>query len=50
MVYGDVSEAFWKVGDRTRAVAIFNEGRAAGGDSWLYICSAARATQASGSH
>ena len=43
MVYGDVSEAFWKVGDRTRAVAIFNEGRAAGGDSWLYICSAARA-------
>jgi hypothetical protein len=50
MVYGDVSEAFWKVGDRTRAVAVFNEGRAAGGDSWLYICSAARATQASGAH
>jgi hypothetical protein len=50
MVYGDVSEAFWKVGDRTRAVAVFNEGRAAGGDSWLYICSAARAAhQESGS-
>ena len=31
MVYRDVSEAFWKVGDRARAVAIFNEGRAAGG-------------------
>jgi hypothetical protein len=44
MVYGDISEAFWKTGDRPRAVAVFNEGRAAGGDSWLYICSAARAT------
>ena len=42
MVYGDVSEAFWKVGDRARAVAVFNEGRAAGGDSWLYLVSAAK--------
>jgi hypothetical protein len=32
MVYRDVSEAFWKVGDRARAVAVFNEGRAAGAD------------------
>jgi hypothetical protein len=43
MVYHDVSEAFWKVGDRARAFAVFNEGRAAGGDSWLYMSSAARA-------
>jgi hypothetical protein len=43
MVYRDVSEAFWKIGDRTRAVAVFNEGRAAGGDSWLFMSSAARA-------
>ena len=42
MVYRDVSEAFWNVGDRARAVAVFNEGRAAGGDSWLYMSSAAR--------
>lgn len=42
MVYRDVSEAFWKVGDRARAIAVFNEGRAAGGDSWLYMSSAAR--------
>jgi hypothetical protein len=41
MVYRDVSEAFWKVGDRARAVAVFNEGRAAGGDSWLFTASAA---------
>jgi hypothetical protein len=27
MVYRDVSEAYWKVGDRARAVAIFTEGR-----------------------
>jgi hypothetical protein len=27
MVYRDVSEAFWKMGDRTRAIAVFNEGR-----------------------
>lgn len=43
MVYRDVSEAFWKVGDRARAVAVFNEGRAAGADKWLYMSSAARA-------
>jgi hypothetical protein len=43
MVYRDVSEAFWKTGDRTRAVAVFNEGRAAGGDGWLFMSSAARA-------
>src|SRR5258708_27731368 len=42
MVYRDVSEAFWKAGDRARAVAVFNEGRAAGGDKWLYMSSAAR--------
>lgn len=42
MVYGDVSEAFWKVGDRARAVAVFNEGRTAGGDSWLFLVSAAK--------
>jgi hypothetical protein len=34
MVYRDVSEAFWKVGDRARAVTVFNEGRAAGADKW----------------
>jgi hypothetical protein len=42
MVYRDVSEAFWKVGDRARAVAVFNEGRAAGADKWLFMSSAAR--------
>jgi hypothetical protein len=43
MVYRDVSEAFWKVGDRSRAVAVFKEGRAAGADKWLFMSSAARA-------
>ena len=43
MVYRDVSEAFWKVGDRARAVAVFNEGRASGADKWLFMSSAARA-------
>ena len=43
IVYRDVSEAFWKVGDRARAVAVFNEGRVAGADKWLYMSSAARA-------
>ncbi|MBN9090200.1 MAG: hypothetical protein J0J01_25090 [Reyranella sp.] len=43
MVYRDVSEAFWKMGDRKRATAVFDEGRAAGADSWLYMCSAAQA-------
>jgi hypothetical protein len=43
MVYRDVSEAFWNVGDRARAIAVFNEGRAAGADKWLFMSSAARA-------
>jgi hypothetical protein len=43
MVYRDVSEAFWQVGDRARAVAVFNQGRAAGADKWLFMSSAARA-------
>jgi hypothetical protein len=43
MVYRDVSDALWKVGDRTRAVAVFNEGVAAGADKWLFMSSAARA-------
>ena len=43
MVYRDVSEAFWKVGNRTRAVDVFNEGRLAGADKWLFMSSAARA-------
>ena len=43
VVYRDVSEAFWKVGDRARAVAVFTEGRAAGADEWLFMSSAARA-------
>jgi hypothetical protein len=43
MVYHDVSEAFWKMGDHPRAIAVFNEGRAAGADSWLYMSSAAKA-------
>jgi hypothetical protein len=43
MVYRDVSEAYWKIGDRERAVAVFNEGRAAGADSWLGTASAAAA-------
>jgi hypothetical protein len=45
MVYRDVSEAFWKTGDRARAVAVFKEGRAAGADSWLFWCSAAKAAE-----
>jgi hypothetical protein len=48
MVYGDISEAFWKVGDRARAVAVFNDGRAAGGDSYLFLVSAAQATRQTG--
>jgi hypothetical protein len=43
MVYHDVSEALWKTGDRTRAVAVFKEGRAAGADFYLFMGSAARA-------
>jgi len=43
MVYRDVSEALWNAGDRARAVAVFNEGRAAGADKWLFMSSAAPA-------
>jgi hypothetical protein len=42
MVYHDVSEAYWKTGDRARAVVVFKEGRAAGSDGWLMTASAAR--------
>ncbi len=42
VVYGDVSEAFWKTGDRARAVDVFKEGRTAGADQYLYMTSAAR--------
>jgi hypothetical protein len=42
-VYRDVSEAYWKVGDRARAIAVFSEGRAAGADQYLYMSSAAQA-------
>jgi hypothetical protein len=45
MVYRDVSEAFWKMGDRARAVAVFREGRAAGGDFYLFMSSAAKAAE-----
>jgi hypothetical protein len=45
MVYRDVSEAFWKVGDQERAIAVFKEGRAAGADQWLFMSSAARAAE-----
>jgi hypothetical protein len=43
IVYRDISEAFWKAGDHERAIAVFKEGRAAGGDQYLYMSSAARA-------
>jgi hypothetical protein len=43
MVYRDVSEAFWKIGDKERAIAVFKEGRAAGADYFLYMSSAAQA-------
>ena len=42
VVYGDVSEAFWKTGDRARAVDVFKEGRTAGADQYLYMTSAAK--------
>jgi hypothetical protein len=45
MVYRDVSEAFWKAGDQARAIAVFKEGRAAGGDEYLFMSSAARAAE-----
>jgi hypothetical protein len=41
MVYHDVSEAYWKVGDKARAVAVLKEGKSAGGDGWLMTGSAA---------
>ena len=43
MVYRDVSEAYWKAGDRKRAIAIFKEGTTRGADEWLYTSSAAKA-------
>jgi len=43
IVYRDVSEAFWKMGDRARAIDVFKEGRAAGADKYLFMSSAARA-------
>lgn len=43
MVYRDVSEAFWKVGDKRRAIAVFKEGTTRGADEWLYTTSAAKA-------
>lgn len=42
VVYGDVSEAFWKTGNQARAVDVFKEGRTAGADQYLYMTSAAR--------
>ncbi len=42
MVYRDVSEAFWKVGDQARAIDVFKEGRSAGADKYLYMSSAAQ--------
>ena len=43
VVYRDVSEAFWKVGDKARAKAVIEEGRLAGGDTWLAGSSAGQA-------
>jgi hypothetical protein len=43
MVYRDVSEAFWKTGDKARARRVVEEGRLAGGDGWLLTSSAAQA-------
>ena len=43
MVYRDVSEAFWKAGDKRRAIAVFKEGTTRGADEWLYTTSAAKA-------
>jgi hypothetical protein len=42
MVYRDVSEAYWKTGDRPRAIAVIKEGRTAGADEWLFSASAAK--------
>ena len=46
MVYRDVSEAFWKAGDKRRAIAVFKEGTTRGADEWLYTSSAAKAVAA----
>lgn len=46
MVYRDVSEAYWKTGDRARATVVFKEGRAAGADGWLANASAASVADA----
>jgi len=43
MVYRDVSEAYWKAGDKQRAIAVFREGTTRGADEWLYTSSAAKA-------
>ena len=43
VVYRDVSEAFWKIGDTARAKAVIEEGRLAGGDTWLMGASAGQA-------
>ena len=43
VVYRDVSEAYWKVGDKARAKAVIEEGRLAGGDTWLAGSSAGQA-------
>jgi len=43
VVYRDVSEAFWKTGDTARAKAVIEEGRLAGGDTWLMGASAGQA-------
>jgi hypothetical protein len=45
IVYRDVSEAYWKIGDKTRAIDVFKDGRSAGGDMYLYMSSAARAVE-----
>ena len=42
MVYRDVSEAYWRTGDRARAIDVFKEGRTAGADKYLYMSSAAQ--------
>ncbi len=48
MVYRDVSEAFWKAGDKRRAIAVFKEGTTRGADQWLYTSSAAKAVEQEG--
>lgn len=43
VLYRDMSEAFWKTGDKARATAVIEEGRLAGGDTWLMGASAGQA-------